>query len=91
MLFSVDRIEGTQAVLIDELGKPLGVPLSMLPKSIKNGDMVLYQNEQFALALKQTTMRRETMAGVLRQLLRHGDEEREIINHNGSSKKGDSE
>ncbi len=89
MFFSVDRVEGTRAVLIDEGKNPLEVPLSMLPTGAREGDMLLYQNECFAYAPQRTLQRRETMASVLSGLLRHGNEEREICEQEGETKKGD--
>ncbi|MDL2254402.1 DUF3006 domain-containing protein [Ruminococcaceae bacterium OttesenSCG-928-I18] len=74
MLFSVDRIIGKTAVLIGEDQKPLEVPLSMLPKGVKPGEMLYYENNEFQYAPEKTKERRETIAGVLSQLLAHGDD-----------------
>ena len=74
MLFSIDRIVGKTAVLIDERGKPMDVPLRMLPPGAKAGQMVEYENGQFGFAHEKAAMRRETMAEVLGQMLARGDE-----------------
>ncbi len=78
MFFSVDRIEQTHAVLIDEHGTPLQVPCRVLPEEAKDGDMLFYQNNTFSLDPQRTAQRRKTMAEVLRHMLKHGEEQREI-------------
>ncbi len=74
MLFSIDRIVSKTAVLLDERGQPLEVPVAMLPPGARPGEMVDYQNNTFSYASQKTAMRRETMAAVLGQLLARGDE-----------------
>lgn len=74
MLFSIDRVVGQTAVLIDERGKPMDVPLRMLPPGAKAGEMVEYEDGGFRYAPEKTALRRETIAGVLGQLLARGDE-----------------
>ncbi len=74
MLFSIDRIVGKTAVLVDERGKPLEVPVSMLPAGAKPGEMLEYEDKTFRYAPEKTAMRRETIAAVLGQLLARGDE-----------------
>ncbi len=91
MLFSVDRIEGTYAVLIDECGKPLQVPLAMLFTGVKSGDMLLYEENQFLLTQQQTKQRRETMAKVLSQMLQGANKECEMSQRDIKPKKGDKE
>ncbi len=74
MLFSIDRFVSKTAVLVDERGQPLEVPVGMLPPGAKPGEMVDYQNGKFLYAPEKTAMRRETIATVLGQLLARGDE-----------------
>ncbi len=40
MLYSVDRMEREIAVLVDEDGNSVDVPLSALPTGVRGGDMV---------------------------------------------------
>lgn len=70
MYFSIDRISGDVAVLLDEAAKPLEIPVSMLPEEAKEGEMVLYKGGVFFAAPDKTAERRAQMAKVLEQLLK---------------------
>lgn len=74
MLFSIDRITQGRAVLIDEGGKPLEVPVSMLPQGMRAGDMVEYEGSDFIPAEDKAHERRERVAEMLELLLKHGDD-----------------
>lgn len=76
MLFSLDRVLGQTAVLMGEDNAPLEVPLSMLPKGAKNGDMFWYEKGIFSPAPDKAAQRRTRVADMLGQLLKHGDDER---------------
>lgn len=75
MLFSIDRIVAGRAMLIDEGGKPMEVPVAMLPDGMRAGDMVEYEGERFIPANDKAHERRERVAGMLEHLLRHGNDE----------------
>ena len=57
-LFSVDRIEGDVAVLVDDDGHSVSVPVSQLPASICGGDMLHLQDGIYNLACAETDTRR---------------------------------
>ena len=58
MLYSVDRFEGDVAVLVDEDGNSLDVPLTDLPEGVKSGDMLCRQTEGFRFDADATDARR---------------------------------
>ncbi len=70
MFFSVDRIISGRAVLIGQDGKPLEVPVNMLPNGTKEGDMLYYGKDGFTPAPEKTAERRSRVAGMLGVLLR---------------------
>lgn len=74
MYFSVDRIVSGKAMLIGEDGKPLEVPVSMLPKGAKEGIMLWYEKGKFTLDEGKTEERRAQVAEMLGILLNSEDE-----------------
>lgn len=58
MLYSVDRIEGDVAVLVDEDGNSRDVPRAALPSGIRAGDMLREQNGMFVLDADAANARR---------------------------------
>lgn len=58
MLYSVDRIEGDVAVLVDEDGNSRDVPQAALPSDIRAGDMLREQNGMFVLDADAANARR---------------------------------
>lgn len=58
MLYSVDRIEGDVAVLVDEDGNSRDVPQAALPPDIRAGDMLREQNGMFVLDADAANARR---------------------------------
>lgn len=75
MLFSLDRVVGKTAVLMGEDNKPLEVPLDMLPKGAKNGEMFWYEKGRFTPAPDKAAERRERVSGMLATLLHTHDDE----------------
>ena len=71
MLYSVDRIEGELAVLVDEDENTVCVQLDKLPSRIKTGEMVRFENEQFVRDADATQARRAKILQ-LQQKLRRG-------------------
>ena len=71
MLYSVDRIEGELAVLVDDQENTVCVRIEMLPNEIKAGEMVRLENEQYVLAADATQVRRAQIRQ-LQQRLRRG-------------------
>ena len=71
MLYSVDRIEGELAVLIDEEEITVCVRLDKLPNGIKTGEMVRYENGQYVLDADAAQVRRAQILH-LQQKLRRG-------------------
>lgn len=74
MYFSLDRIVSGKAMLLGEDGKPLEVPLSMLPEGAQNGDMFFFENGKFTKDENKAKERRERVAEMLEVLLQGGDE-----------------
>lgn len=56
--YSVDRIEGDAAVLVDDDGHSVPVPVSMLPASIRCGDVLRMQDGVYELDRAETDVRR---------------------------------
>lgn len=70
MLLSVDRIEGTVAVLVDEDGVARSVALEQLPSAIAEGDMVRFDGEYYIADPAETQRRREYVLHLQEKLRR---------------------
>ena len=67
--YSIDRVEHSVAVLVDEEENCSTVPLSELPEGAAEGDMLLWEDGVFRLDLDSTEQRRQK-AIALQNLLR---------------------
>ncbi len=61
MKFSVDRIEGKTAVLIDEERNGITVSLSLLPDGIKPGSMLIKAEERYIFDEEETKRRKKRL------------------------------
>lgn len=61
MKFSVDRIEGETAVLIDEERNKITVSLSLLPDKIKPGSMLIKSGERYIYDEAETKRRKKRL------------------------------
>lgn len=68
MLFSIDRIEGTVAVLVDEEGNSHPVPLSDLPTDVRAGMMLRKECKGYVLATEEQELRRRQVLELQRRL-----------------------
>ena len=57
--FIVDRIEGDKAVLECENGDMVNLELKALPKNIKEGDVINFQENSYFLNSDETKARKE--------------------------------
>ena len=73
MKYSLDRIEGEYAVLIDENGIPENVPLSLLPKESKEGSMLLKNEGGYLLDAEETKERRKKLFELQNSLFSGGE------------------
>lgn len=54
MSFTVDRIENEVVVLEDENGNFLNQPLSMFLEKVKDGDVVIFENDMYKISKNKT-------------------------------------
>ena len=54
MFYTIDRIEGNQAVMFDESDKQINICLDVLPKNIKEGDIVKFDGEKYTVDAERT-------------------------------------
>ena len=73
MKYSLDRIEGEYAVLIDENGLPENVPLSLLPKEAKEGSMLENTEGGYLLDAEETNERRKKLFELQNSLFFDGE------------------
>ena len=66
--FSIDRIEGAYAVLIDDQGNDSSVLLSDLPKGVKEGNVVRYEDGVYALDAAEEQQRRSRILSLQEKL-----------------------
>ena len=57
-MYSVDRIESDLAVLVDDNGQSVSVPVSQLPASIRCGDVLCLQDGIYEFDCASTDTRR---------------------------------
>ena len=72
MKYSVDRIEGTIAIIqdIDDATKK-EVDLAELPKEIKDGDIVVYEDNKYTLDQATTQERKKTINNKFSRLIKN--------------------
>ena len=68
MLYSVDRLEGDVAVLVDEDGNNLSLPLHLLPAHVRAGTMLRREGEELILAPEEEVSRRRRVLELQRRL-----------------------
>ncbi len=68
MLYSLDRIEGTVAVLVDDDGNDRLVPASALPPSCRPGIMVRETDGVFQVDEQATAKRRQEVVELQRSI-----------------------
>lgn len=73
MLYSIDRIEGDIAVLVDEEGNSIPMPRATLPTGVRVGAMLRRDGEIFILASDEEEIRRRRVLE-LQQRLRGGSQ-----------------
>ncbi len=72
MLYSIDRLEGDLAVLIDEDENTVTLPRTQLPADVKAGDMLRLTDGEYTIDAEAARARRERILR-LQQKLRHKD------------------
>ena len=73
MLYSIDRIEGDIAVLVDEEGNSIPMPRAALPTGVRVGAMLRRNGEIFILTPDEEEKRRRRVLE-LQQRLRGGSQ-----------------
>ena len=68
MLYSVDRLEGDVAVLVDEDGNSASLLLDELPAGVRAGVMLRRVGDSFAFALDEEEQRRRRVLELQRRL-----------------------
>lgn len=66
--FTVDRIEEEKAVLECENGSTVSMDLKSLPKNIKEGDVIEFNDNSCFLNEEEAEKRRERIKGLMNQL-----------------------
>lgn len=69
MFLSVDSITDGMALLIDDEGQTLELPVDFLPEGTREGDMLFYGRDGLVPAPDETEVRRAQAAGLLDALL----------------------
>ena len=70
IVYTLDRLEGNVAVLVDEEGYSHPVPLAQLPTEVKVSDVVHCVNGQYCLAPQATEERRSYVLSLQDKLRR---------------------
>ena len=66
--FIVDRIEGDKAVLECENGNMVNLELKALPKNIKEGDVIYFQDNFYFLYSDKKKARKEKIKNLMNSL-----------------------
>ncbi len=66
--FTVDRIEENKAVLECENGQFVNLDLSSLPKNIKEGDVLNFEENSYFLDIDETKKRKEKIKRLMDSL-----------------------
>lgn len=66
--FIVDRIEANKAVLECENGSTVSMELNSLPKNLKEGDVIEFNDNSCFLDEEETEKRRTKIRGIMNRL-----------------------
>lgn len=66
--YSVDRIENDIAVSEDENGNIVNIRLSELPSDVKEGDILSFNGEKYAVLYDETEQRRKALLNLQKSL-----------------------
>ena len=66
--YSVDRIENDIAVSEDENGNTVNIRLSELPSGVKEGDILSFNGEKYAVLYDETEQRRKALLNLQKSL-----------------------
>ncbi len=66
--FTIDRIEGNKAILECENGDFVTLELSSLPKNIKEGDILNFDENSYFLNADETEKRKEKIKNLMNSL-----------------------
>ena len=82
--FIVDRIEGDKAVLECENGDMVNLELKALPKNIKEGDVINFQENSYFLNSDETKARKEKIKNLMNSLKNHAKTKMLCTKSNGT-------
>ena len=68
--FSVDRFEEDFAVLVDENGSASSVRRDELPSGIREGSVLLYENEKYSIDKDEENRRRKRIVPLQNKLFK---------------------
>ena len=66
--YSIDRFEGSYALLIDEEGTTVKIFRTLLPLGAKEGSVLTFDNNQYYLESKATEQKRNEVKGLIEDL-----------------------
>lgn len=70
MIFSIDRIEENLAVCEDENGRQVKFELELLPKNVREGDIIRRTDGGFIIDVDEAAERRRKMAQMQKSLFK---------------------
>lgn len=70
MIFSIDRIEENLAVCEDENGRQVKFELELLPKNVREGDIIRRTDDGFIIDVDEAAERRRKMAQMQKSLFK---------------------
>lgn len=65
MLYSIDRIEGTIAVLVDDYGGVVNEELSKLPEGVKEGSVLCRVGDTYSIDKLEIELRRNAARDII--------------------------
>lgn len=70
MYYTIDRIEGNQAVTFDDSDKEINIPLELLPINVKEGDILKLEEEKYIIDVEYTAKIRADINARFEKLLK---------------------
>lgn len=67
-MFSLDRIVNDKAVIVDKQGNSIHVDINLLPKDVKEGDVLLQNNHAFIVDKELTKQKQDKMQKMLNKI-----------------------
>ena len=70
MFYTIDRIEGSKAVVFDDKDAEIIISLELLPKNVKEGDILRFEEEKYIIDIEKTAKVKDEIKARFERLIK---------------------